>query len=136
MSQENVKVVARLLADLADPLGEASESLVFSLDVVWDLSTFAGWTGKTRYVGHNEFLEFLRDWVQPYEDWAYEVERLSDAGGDFVVGVLHQHGRLPGGEAQVEMRYGIVYTVRGGQVQQASVYATPGEALEAAGLRE
>jgi ketosteroid isomerase-like protein len=136
MSRENVEVVRRFLADLADPLGKPSESLVFPPDVVWDLSAVAGWTGKTRYVGRDEFLEFLRDWVQPYEDWGYEVERLFDGDGDLVVAVLHQHGRLSGGEAQVEMSYGIVYTVRDRQVRHASVYASPEEALEAVGLRE
>jgi ketosteroid isomerase-like protein len=136
MSRENVEVVRSFLADFADPLGERSERLAISPDVVWDLSTFAGWMGNERYVGRDEFLGFLRDWVQPYEEWAYEVERVSDAGGDLVLAVLHQHGRMCGGEAEVEMHYAIVYTVRDGQVQQGSVYATPEEALKALGLRE
>jgi ketosteroid isomerase-like protein len=136
MSREDVEVVRSFLADFADPLGEPPEHLAISPDAVWDLSTFAGWMGKERYVGRAEFLGFLREWVQPYEEWAYEVERVSDAGGDLVLAVLHQHGRLCGGEAEVEMHYAIVYTVRDGQVQQGSVYATPEEALKALGLRE
>jgi ketosteroid isomerase-like protein len=136
MSEENVEIVRSLLVDFADPLGNPPEHLALSPDVVWDPSTVGGWMGKERYVGRNEFLEFLRDWVQPYEEWAFEVERISDAGGDLVLAVLHQHGRPRSGEVVVEMRYGIVYTVSGGQVRHASVYASPEDALEAVGLRE
>ena len=105
-------------------------------DFIWDLSHFRGWPGQDEFRGFAGFAEFLSEWLDPYEEWSVDLERVLDAGGPKVAAVLHQQGRMKGGSSWVELRYGIVYMVKGGKMQRADVYATPEEALEAAGLSE
>jgi hypothetical protein len=52
------------------------------------------------------------------------------------VEITRQRGRLRGSDSWIEWRYGIVYTVEEGLIRRGKVYATPEEALEAAGLSE
>jgi hypothetical protein len=59
-----------------------------------------------------------------------------DGGGDRVVATMNQRGKLAGSDSWVGLRYGIVYTVDGGLIRHAAVYASPEEALEAAGVSE
>jgi ketosteroid isomerase-like protein len=133
MSRENVEVVTAMLADF----NAFSRCLTLvSPDFVWDLSTFEGWPDKAEFRGVPAFIEFLRTWLEPYDEWELESEDTVEAAGGKVVAILRQRGRPRDSDSQVELRYGIVYTVERGVVQRAQVYATREEALEAAGLRE
>ena len=64
------------------------------------------------------------------------MEELIDAGEDRVVAVFHVFARMKGSEAEVDMRLGIVCTVRNGLIVRGREHATREQALEAAGLRE
>jgi ketosteroid isomerase-like protein len=133
MSQENVEAVRRILSDtpaLSRIIAQTSP------DFVWDMSTFDGWVEQGEFHGLEEFMGFLRRWVEPYAEWQIEVEDVIDTERDEVLAVLHQRGRLRDSESWVEMHYGIVYTIQSSQVQRAQVYATPEQALKAAGLSE
>jgi ketosteroid isomerase-like protein len=105
-------------------------------DFIWDTTKFDGWPDPREYLGVPGLAEFVQAWVEPYEDWRIEVEEIVDAGGERVVALLHQVGRLHGSESEVEMRYGIVYSFREGKISHAAPYATYKQALEAAGLSE
>jgi len=83
-----------------------------------------------------EFLEFRASWMEPYDDFLYEPREIRDAGECQVVVILHQRGRPHGSDAWVEMDYGMVYAVERGLISRADFYATPEQALEAAGLSE
>jgi len=65
-----------------------------------------------------------------------DAAELVDADDDRVVAVVRQRGRLRGAGSWVELRLGIVCTLAEGLIQRMEVFATPDEALEAAGLRE
>ena len=132
MSQENVEIVGRLLSDDLPALYRMIGTLG---DFVWDMTTFEGWPDQGEFRGFAAFVGFLRRWVEPYAEWRIEIEDIRDPGGERVVAVLRQEGRLHDSESWIEMRYGIVYTLNEGTVRRASVYATPEQALEAAGLR-
>ncbi len=131
MSQENVEIVRRgyehfaatgeLLADLTDP------------DFVWDMSTFRGWPERQTYPGTEGAREFLTEWTDAWEDWELEVEGYVD-GGERVVVILRQQGRAKATGAPVVMHFGQVWTIRGGRQFRMQMYASPEEALEAAGL--
>jgi ketosteroid isomerase-like protein len=86
--------------------------------------------------GADEFLEFRAAWMEPYDDFSYEPVKIIDAGGNQVVVILHQRGKTKGGDSWAEMDYGLVYTVDEGLIAQADFYATPEQALEAAGVSE
>ena len=74
--------------------------------------------------------------MEPYDDLLYEPKRILDAGANRVVVILHQRGKPHGSDSWVEMDYGMVYTVEDGLISRGDFYATPEQALEAAGLRE
>jgi ketosteroid isomerase-like protein len=133
MSQKNVEVVERGF-EVFMATGQLSDE--FAPDHIWDLSAFRGWPDQPVFHGSDGFSEFITAWTQPYADWNIAVEKVLDAGGDRVVAVLVQRGRMRGSDAAVGMRYGVVYTVRDGQIRAAQVYNDHAEALEAVGLSE
>jgi SnoaL-like domain len=70
-----------------------------------------------------------------WDDWEIEVEDYLDAGERVVV-LLHQRGRAKVTGIPVEMRLGQVWTIEDGKSIWMQMYASPEEALEAAGLPE
>ena len=135
MSQENVEIVRAALAAWV----EVDEGLIAPDRLSEFYARDAEFTGElleTGIRGLDGFLEWWAGWIEAYDDWSYEAEKILDAGANGVAVTFHQRGRVRGGEAWVEMRYGIVYSVEAGLVTGARVYSTPAEALEAAGVRE
>jgi ketosteroid isomerase-like protein len=133
MSEENVEVIRRAfeewVADQNRPPGALAP------DLEWDMSRFQNWPGDATSRGPDGFMEMFRDWVEPYEEWTQDLERVIDAGDEQVLVVARQRGRLRGADAWVELRYSVVYTLESGQIHRAEVYSDPEEALEAAGLQ-
>jgi ketosteroid isomerase-like protein len=138
MSQENVELARAALAAFV----EVDEALIdrermeefFAPDAIANLSGVLN--EDTTLRGLDEFLAWRAAWMEPYDDWRYEPERILDAGGNRVVITLYQRGKLHGTDSWVEMRYGLVYTVEAGLIGRADFYTTPEQALEAAGLSE
>ncbi len=137
MSKENVEVVRQFLAAFI----EVDEALVepgrlneyFAPDAPLDLSGVFQLAGRSETRGLDEFLEWRKAWFAAYDDYSYGAEKILDAGANGVVATFHQpHGS----NSWVEMDYAIVYTVEEGLITRGKVYATPKEALEAAGLSE
>ena len=131
MSQENVAIVR---ANLEEFIRTRRPTPHMSADFVWDLTNYEGWPDKAVYAGQEEFVQFIDMWVEPFDSWTMEIERILDAGGDHVVVILLQHGRLKGSSAEVDMRYGAVYTVKEGVVLRADAYSPAERALTACGL--
>jgi ketosteroid isomerase-like protein len=138
MSQENVELARAAL----NAWIEVDEGLIdpqrleefFARDVT---TTFSGFMEeRTTLHGTDEFLELRAAWMEPYEDWEYEVERILDAGANRVVVTLYQRGKPRDSDSWVDMHYGLVYTVEHGVITRGDFYATSEEALEAARLRE
>jgi len=139
MSQENVDLVRSIFeiwerGDYSFATGQLSDEI--AADVIWDMSTFRGWPDQPVFHGLDGFTRFDHAWREPYDDWTMAVEQVLDAGGDRVVAVLVQRGRLRGSDAEARLRYGIVFAVESGQIRRGQVYMTVEEALEAVGLRE
>ena len=137
MSEENVELVRAAL----DWVAQLDEGLVavdgmsqyFAQDAI---TTFSGFMEEQTTLHGAEFLEWRGAWMEPYDDFLYEPVKIIDAGGNRVVVILHQRGKLRGGKEWVEMDYGLVYTVEKGLIARADFYATPEQALEAGGLSE
>ena len=141
MSQENVEIVRAALNAFA----QLDEGLVgpehldefFARDTVSTYTGFAGFIEEgSTLLGADEFLKLRAAWMEPYDDFSYEPVKIIDAGGSRVVVTLHQRGKPHGSDSWVEMDYGVVYTVEEDLISRVDFYATPEEALEAAGLRE
>lgn len=135
MSKENVELARAALnwfAQLDEGLVAPEEvSQYFSQDPITTLSGFL--EEHTTLHGVDEFLKFRSAWMEPYDDFSYEPVKIIDAGGNWVVVILHQRGKPHDGDAWVEMDYGLVYTVEERLIARADFYATPEQALEAAG---
>ena len=137
MSRQNVELAQAALAAFI----EVDEGLVgperlrefFAHDVI---TTFSGFLEEeTTLRGADEFLRFRTVWMEPYDDWSYEVEKIVDAGTNRVMVMLRQRGVPRDSKSAVEMHYGLVYTVENGLISGARFYADPAAALEAAGLQ-
>ena len=129
MSQENVEIVRQALSEFDNTL-VLSES--FAADFIWETPG----PSPFKYHGWSGFFDFFNEWVDAYDDWEQEIEDVLDCGGNRVVVLARQRGRLRGTQDWVELYYGLIYTVEDGLIRRVQVYETPEEALEAAGLRE
>ena len=78
----------------------------------------------------------MTEWAEAWEDWELEVEDFIDAGDAGVVAIVRQRGRSKATGVPVEMHFGQVWTIRDQQQARMQMYASPEEALEAAGLSE
>ena len=134
MSEENVESVRRAFEHFIATGGFLAED--FDADFVWDLSTFRGWPERQTYDGVEGAAEFNAEWKAAWDDWSFEVEDLIDAGDDRVVVIIRQRGRSKTSGVTVDMHFGQVVTIRAGLQHRMQLYATPSEALEAAGLSE
>jgi ketosteroid isomerase-like protein len=131
MSRESVALVAEGWEHFKTT-GRPLEAIL-APDFVWDMSTFQGWPEQPLYEGADGVARFLDDWSGAFEDWTIEVEALHDAG-EQVVCVCHQTARAKLTDVPVDMRFGMVFTVRDGLETRMQMYADPAEALAAAGL--
>ena len=133
MSQENVEIVREYIA-AGNRGGLDALAEFWHRDINWRAAE-----GALDDVGLMEGPDALR---HHYEQWAdmfdavrAEVEELVDAG-DQVVAVLRAIGRMKESEAEVDIRYAIVFSIRDGKIAAGREYLTREEALEAAGLRK
>jgi ketosteroid isomerase-like protein len=133
VSQENVEVVRRAYEHFR-ATGEVLADVV-APDFVWDMSKFRGWPERQTYPGVEGATQFLSEWADSWEDWHVEmIDDLREAG-DKVVGVYRPRGRSKATGMPVEMDFAQVWTLRDGKQIRMEMYASAGEALEAAGLR-
>jgi ketosteroid isomerase-like protein len=133
MSQENVEIVRRGY-EYFRATGELRPEIVHP-DFVWDMSMFRGWPEQHTYLGRDGAMQFLADWTESWEEWELQLEELRDAG-DRVVAILRQRGRSKATGLPGEMHFAQVWTLRDGKQFRMEMYASPGEAFEAVGLRE
>jgi ketosteroid isomerase-like protein len=133
MSQENVEIVRRSLAAFEPSLDRVAEFW----DPQIDWRAIAGAPDDIGvFSGHTAMRHYYEQWYEMFNELRAEAEELIDADEDRVVAMLHVVARMKGSEAEVDMRLGIVYTVRNGLIVRGREYATRDEALEAAGLSE
>jgi ketosteroid isomerase-like protein len=138
MSGENVELVREALAAFVEVdeglAGPQRLNEFFAEDGIVTLSGFV--EELVILHGVDEFLEFRAAWMEPYDDWMYDVEKIIDAGGNRVVATLYQRGRSHDSDSWIEMRYGLIYTIEEGLISRAEFYARPEDAIKATGLEE
>jgi ketosteroid isomerase-like protein len=132
MSRENVEIVRKSLEALNPDLDAVAE--FWHPEIDWraiegapdDVGVFTGHVAMRRY---------YEQWFETFAELRAEIEEIVDAGEQVVV-ALHVVGKMEGSQAEIDMRLGIVCTVRNGLIVRGREYATREAALEAAGLRE
>jgi ketosteroid isomerase-like protein len=131
-SAENVEVVRRALAAMDRSLDRVVK--FWAPDIDWraiegapdDIGVFQGHEAMRRYYGQ---------WYETFENIDSQTEELID-GGEHVVAILRVVGQMKGSDAKIDMRLGIVYTVKDGLIVRGREYASREEALAASGLAE
>jgi ketosteroid isomerase-like protein len=108
---------------------------VISDDFVWDMSRAFGWPEDQTYHGIEGANAFLRQWVDAFDDWKFEIESIRGAG-DRVVVIARQWGRAKASGAEVDMRYGQIFTIRDGRGSRMDMYTDPADALRAAEIED
>ena len=133
MSQENVEIMRRAYAAY-DSGGLDAFAEFWHPEIEWravegyidDLGVIRGPDGMRQYYGQ---------WEETFDAIRPEIEELIEAG-DLVVAVLRIVGRMKDSDAEIDIRYAVVISIRDGKIAGGREYATREQALEAAGLRE
>jgi uncharacterized protein len=129
MSQENVAIMREGYKAFANGEVDVFLGLVDS-DIEWrsveDTEPKRGVDGVIESVG---------EWFQVWEELHIEPEEFID-GGDHIVTLVNERGRLAGVEGEVSERFFQVWTLRDGKIIAFREYKTRREALEAVGLSE
>lgn len=130
MSPKNVDIVRKVYD--AWTRGEPSQAFDhLDPDVIWEAIEDAPDAGT--YGGHSGVKRYMDDWLQDFEDFAFEFGQPVEMGGRLV---LEQWGRNrgKGSGLKMEIHYAAAYTFRHGKVFTVKEYNTYAQALEAAGL--
>ena len=103
-------------------------------DFVWDMSA-ADWPGPDHYHGVEGMEEFLRDWIQAWDDWTYEIEDVLETpdGRAAVIGIQRGVNRAAG--VPVEMRMVQVWSLNEeGRATRMKMYTHADTGLAELGL--
>ncbi len=85
------------------------------------------------YRGHDGVRESFERWLENFDEYGFEIERLVDCGDKVLVYAREEgRGSLSGGSVSQPIH--LVYTFRGGKVARYAEFYAEQEALEAAGL--
>ncbi len=144
MAQENVGVVRRLLVDGVDVVPLIRDDAVWTrrcteLEALFEPDYAVIWIAHgqrtVEATGMDDARRGWLDWLEPWETYRVEIERIV-AIGDKVLVLVRVHGRVAGTQNDVELLAGSIYIVRDRRVARVEHYADRDEALEAAGLGE
>jgi ketosteroid isomerase-like protein len=131
MSRENVEVVRRMYEAFQGG-DSATVNACFDPEVVVDARVRVdGAMGR----GLEALGSIIGEWIAAFDGWHEDIEELRGIG-DRVVAIATQRGRSKATGIDVETRYAIVYDIGGGRITRMTLYRTPEEGTEAAGLSE
>jgi ketosteroid isomerase-like protein len=129
MSQMNVDALKGVYERWA--AGDWSDNSIFDPHAV---GVFPDPTPRALY-GVNALADYMRRFLESWEDVRMEATEYREAGDSFVVGV-HRVATGTGSGIQLEDRAYHVWTFRGPRAIRLEVFDRESEALEAAGLSE
>jgi ketosteroid isomerase-like protein len=132
MSQENVEFVRQAMEVANSRDFDALDELA-TADYEWH--TTPGLPGGGVHRGRDAVKAYMREYLDMWETYTLEDERLIDAGEQVVqLCQLHATGKGSGVALTVPIAY--VHTFRDGKFARSMVFPHHAEALEAAGLSE
>jgi ketosteroid isomerase-like protein len=99
------------------------------------MTTPPGGPNSGTYRGREECEGYLRELITPFEASAVRPEEFFQRG-DQVAVVYKVRARPKGSSAEIEIRNGAVWKIRGGKAVSLRFFPKPDDALEAAGLSE
>jgi ketosteroid isomerase-like protein len=140
MSHENVEFLEGLFAGATDmdkqALLDALPELIPQMcdpDIEWMEDPRRA--DRRIYRGHEGVRESFERWLENFEEYEFEVERMVDCGDKVLVyGREEGRGSLSG--ASISQRIYTVCTFRDSKLARYQEFYEEGEALQAAGLSE
>jgi ketosteroid isomerase-like protein len=140
MSQENVEFLEGLFAganemDKQALLDALPELIAQTCDPEIEWVEDPRRADRRVYRGHEGVRESWERWLENFDEWGFEVERMVDCGDKVLVYAREEgRGSLSGGT--VSQRNYFVYTFRDGKVARYQEFYEEQDAVEAAGLSE
>src|SRR3954469_2567064 len=133
MSQENLEIVrGHLKAFLRDVPRALS---FFDPYVVIDWSRGPQLDIEVAY-GHEAVTRAIARFVGAFDEYAYEVERLTDLGSGAILAAVLETGRGRSSGVPVRRSYAALYTVIDRKIARITIFPSEERALEAVGLSE
>ena len=137
MSEENVEIVRAIYESWTRGDYEAVFARL-DTEIEWfgppDISA-AGEPGSGLSRGHEGVRRSLARWVGAWDEYSFELRRLTGCGDDVLVEGWH-HGRGKTSGVEVSEEIFSVWTLEAGQAVRQRMFRDRMEALEAAELRE
>ena len=140
MSQENVEFLKGLFAGAAEMDKQALLDALPEL-IAQTCDPEIEWVEDPRradrrvYRGHEGVRESWERWLENFDEWGGEVERMVDCE-DKVLVVAREQGRGSLSGATISQQNYLVFTFREGKIVRYEEFYEEQDALEAAGLRE
>jgi ketosteroid isomerase-like protein len=131
MSQEDVEIVRRLYRAV-NSVGLQAIVEFAHTDMEAVLPPY--WPDASTIRGVELVQEVARQWVETFESFNVDPERLLDAGPRRVVAYVRDRGRIKGSDSEIDTRFIHVWTLKEGKILRWQVFADEAQALEAAGL--
>jgi ketosteroid isomerase-like protein len=133
MSEENIEIAWRSYEHFI-ATGDVPPE-VFDPEFILDMSKFRDWPERREYHGVQGFRDFLRDWLEPWDEYEFQLQELREVG-DKVLVLARQAGSSHASGVRVEMEVAHVLTYHRGKNIRMEIYASPHDGLQAVGLRE
>jgi ketosteroid isomerase-like protein len=135
MSEEN-REIARRWYDVATSKAELLAGMPRTMafchpDVEWSAPE-----DGTVYRGRDGVRRRLEDWLESFDDYRYEIQRIVDCDNDDVLVEATEVGRGAISGAEVHSTHFELLTIRDGLIVRIREYYDEANALEAAGLSE
>jgi ketosteroid isomerase-like protein len=87
------------------------------------------------YRGHEGVRESWERWLENFDEYGFEVERIVD-GGEKILVIVREEGRGTASGATIGQRNYTVYSFREGKISRYEEFYEERDALQAAGLSE
>ena len=141
MSEENADLIESLQAgpdvDLVELFRDdrAYANIDAALGPIVHDDVESGFVGRheSRNRGRQGFRQTWVEWLEPWESYRSEVERVVARGDDVLV-LVKDYGRKPGMTAEVRLLGAAVWTVRAGRITRALFYTDREDAVRDVGL--
>ena len=135
MSQENVELAARFYGVATTKAGILA-GLPWTMDLCHpEIEWIASEDGAT-HRGREGVRQRLEEWLESFDDYRWEVQRMTDCGSGEVLVEATEVGRGAMSGAEVRTTGYELLTIRDGMIVRIREYYEKAAALEAAGLRE
>lgn len=134
MSEQNVEIVRQAI-EAFNRGGADAGALSAFYDTEIEFQEDSKLPEPGLYQGSEAVAGYVRQYLEAFDDYRYEIEEIYDAG-DKVLVFNRQHGRGKGSGAPVEMRNAWLFFLQEGRIVRIRPYWDRAEALAAAGLPE